>query len=481
MTSVLPGKPTGQPGRVLPGWINFASMDIPKLPDNPPASTARGQPAVDLLKQLTQLGSIEARIVSVARSQLILSSQLGQITGLNTLDLKSGDRVQIRLDNTGSKPVLKVNRLPVKPLELNATGARTLASHLVTNKPVAALVVSHNAKTSLLQLGDRQLSIPRQSGLNSGQLVSLTKSESGSRIEIRPIDHQQVLKSALSRLLPSQAGAQQTAAVTQLAKLIQTVTNTQAGNANNPPLLNQFKALLAALPKLSNIDRTTLQQWLRPVVTNRISESTSNLSNPYRILQQLPKSEALLAQLLQQVIRLTQKPQTIEGDLKANTEEPVQPIARDIIRLVDQSINQQLLQQTSLRYQQELQQPLALNLSIPITDAKETRELKLKIRQNSPDAAPEKQSWDIYLDFEFGLLGMISTHLMLEENTLSASFWSVLPATQDKIDQNISDFEKQISRAGFDLGQFSSFPGKPPTEPAQQILPSSEALLDIKV
>ena len=472
-------------------------MDIPKLPDSPPASTARGQPAVDLFRQLTQLGSIEARIVSVARGQLILSSQLGQITGLNTLDLKSGERVQIRLDDTGSKPVLKISRLPVKPLELNATSARTLASHLVANKPVAALVVSHNAKTSLLQLGDRQLSIPRQSGLNPGQLVSLTKSESGSRIEIRPVDHQQVLKSGLNRLLPTQTGVQQPAAVMQLVKLIHTVTqsisapqdvpqqhspiNTKAGNADTPLLLNQFKALLNALPKLSNLDRTTLQQWLRPVATNRNSDSTSSLPNPYRILQQLPKSEAVLVQLLQQVIRLTQKPQTIEGDLKINAEEPIQPIARDIIRLVDQSINQQLLQQTSLRYQQELQQPLALNLSIPITDANETRELKLKIRQNSPDASPEKQSWDIYLDFEFGLLGMISTHLMLEENALSASFWSVLSATQNKIDQNLSAFEKQISRAGFNLGQFNSFPGRPPTQPAEQILPSSEALLDIKV
>ncbi|MDH5354172.1 MAG: flagellar hook-length control protein FliK, partial [Gammaproteobacteria bacterium] len=103
------------------------------------------------------------------------------------------------------------------------------------------------------------------------------------------------------------------------------------------------------------------------------------------------------------------------------------------------------------------------------------------IRQHSRDTDPEKQSWDIYLDFEFGLLGMISTHLMLEENTLSASFWSVLPATQDKIDQNLPDFEQQINRAGFNLGQFNSFPGKPPVAPTQQILPSSESLLDIKV
>lgn len=456
-------------------------MDIPKLPYSPSASTAREQPAVDLFRQLTQLGSVEARIVSVARGQLILSSQLGQISGLNTLDLKPGDRVQIRLDDTGSKPVLKVNRIPVKPLELNATSARTLANLLVANKPVPALVISHNAKTSLLQLGDRQLSIPRQSELNPGQLVSLTKSKLGNRIEIRPVDHQQVLKSGLNRLLPMQAGVQQPAAVTQLIKLIHTVTNTKVDNASSPPLLSQFKALLAALPKLSDLDSTTLQQWLRPVITNKNSGSTSSLSNPYRILQQLPKSEALLVQLLQQAIRLTQKPQTIEGDLRINTEEPFQPIARDIVRLVDQSINQQLLQQTSLRYQQELQQPLALNLSIPIADANDTKELKLKIRQNSPDAEPEKQSWDIYLDFEFGSLGMISTHLLLEENTLSASFWSVLPTTQDKVDQNLSDFEKQISRAGFNLGQFNSFPGRPPTEPVQQISPSSEALLDIKV
>ncbi|MDH5353987.1 MAG: hypothetical protein OEY09_06025, partial [Gammaproteobacteria bacterium] len=426
--------------------MNIASMDIPKLPDNPVVSAAPGQPKVDLAARLTQLGSIEARVVSLARGQLTLSSQLGQITGLNTLDLKSGDRVQIRLDETGSKQVLKVTSLPLKSFELNATSARALASQLVANKPVAALVVSHKAKTSLLQLGDRQLSIPQQAGLPPGQLVSLTKSESGNQIDIRPLNHQQVLKSALSRLLPAQTGPglQQSAAVTQLVKLIHTITgsqsapqnipqqsssmaNTKAGSADSTHLLNQFTALLATLPKLSDFDRATLQQWVRPTLINSNRDANSNFPNPYRILQQLPKSEALLVQLLQQAIRLTKKSQTSEVDLKIGTEEPLQTVARDMIKMVDQSINQQLLQQTSLRYQQELQQPIALNLSIPIVEGDKTRELKLKIRQHSRDADPEKQSWDIYLDFEFGLLGMISTHLMLEENTLSASFWSVLP------------------------------------------------------
>lgn len=465
-------------------------MDIPKLPESLSAPAVRGQARPDLFTQLAKLGSIEARIMSVARGQLILNTQLGQITGLNTLDLKSGDRVQIRLDQTDSKPVLKVNRLPQKPIELNATSARSLANQLVVNRPVAAIVVSQNANSSLLQLGDRQITIPRQSGLNPGQLISLTKSESGDRIEIRPVNHQQVLKSAVSRLLPAQTGTQQTAAVTQLIKLINTATQSQSipqslpqqpGLTDGHSLLSQFKALLGALPKAPSFDRTTIQQWLRPLLTNSNSNPTGNLPNPYQILHQLPKTEVLLVQLLQQTMRLTQNRQATDVDQRSVSEEPYQPIARDIIKLVDQSINQQLLQQTSVRYQQELQQPFALNLTIPITDANKTRELKLKIRENTRDAEPGKQSWDIYLDFEFGLLGLISTHLVLEENTLSASFWSVLPATQDKIDQNLSDFERQISRAGFDIGQFNSYPGKPPVEPVEQILPGSESLLDIKV
>ncbi len=474
-------------------------MDIPKLTDPTPNTSSRPLLPTDLFRQLSQLGSIEAKVALISKGQAILNSQLGQILSANTLDLKAGDRLQIRIGGNQQAPVLKVSKLPPQSVTLTTSRNQNLSGILLPTKPVSALVIGQQASNTLIQIGNQRIAIQAQPDLKSGQLISLEKSLDGKSLEIRPINHQQVLKSAINQLLPKQVNVQTPTALTQLARLIQGIAQTktiQTANSNisqstnvgsnNMSLFTRLEALIESLPQLSRLDRTTIQQWLRYslVAGQNRSDQAKLMSNPYQLLQQLPKTEASMRQLLQQWTgspATASQPQTSQPDIKIQSDEILQHISRDIIKLVEQSASQQLLQQSNLRYQQELQQPIAMNITIPLSEQQKIQELRLKIQQRKGDAGQDKQSWDIHLDFEFGLLGLVSTHLLLEEDKLSASFWSGKRETQEKIESNLSDFKAQINRVGLKLGQFHSFPGKPPEINDRDKLVMPETLLDIKV
>jgi len=487
-------------------------MDISRIADSLSNSTSRQLLPVDLFRQITQLGSIEAKVALIDKGQALLNSQLGQILSSNTLDLKAGDRLNLRAAGSEQNPVLKITRLPPQPTTLSGITNHALNQVLANGKATVALVINQNPGKATIQLGSQKISIQSPVELKQGQLISLLKSANSQSIELRPVNNQQVLKSALGQLLPQQTRPQQSAALTQLARLIQTRVVTQTVQPNtenltlqpiqsstlspqaNPPasesasfnvqspksmnLFSQLASLLSSLPQLANVDKTTIQQWVRFIVATGQSRDTGTqtTSNPYQLLQQIAKSESSLIQHMQQ-----QQLPTAEADVKPKLDEPLLAMGKEIGKLADQSVSQQLLQQTNLRLQQELQLPFALSLAIPLTDQQKIQELRLRIRQRNREADPENQSWDIHLDFEFGLLGLISTHLLLDSNRLSASFWSEQVETQQKIDSNLTDFKQQLSHAGYDLGEFHSFAGKPPQESDQVTMSMPDTLLDIKV
>ncbi|MCP3687508.1 MAG: flagellar hook-length control protein FliK [Gammaproteobacteria bacterium] len=464
----------------------------------------RALASLDFFKQLTRAGPMPARVSSISHGRAVLLTQLGQVTSSNALDLKPGDQLQIRASGTEQQPVLKISR----PITINSFSHPSLSKQIPTDRAVTALITGQHAASTKIQLGDQQFSIPRQQNLNTGQLISLTRQPGQNLVEIRPIDHQQVLKAAITRLLPNQPANQQTSGLTQLVKLIHSYSNALKSTTGEPPPTqgklplskegiankaamrpaNPLQTLLDAIPRLSKVDKTVLQQWVSRMVatTSKNPEAGRASTTPESFLQLLPKTEAsmvkMLQQLAQQIAYQSSKSGTpAASEIKPQLDDQLQVLARDIIKLTDQSTGQQLLQHTSMRYQQELQQPLAFNLAIPLAEEQKTRELQLKIRQRHQTENKHQQFWDIHFNFEFGLLGMISTHLQLEERTLSASFWSELSETQNKIENNLPSFRKQLVRAGLEPGLFHSFKGSPPeiAEPSPPIMPAS--LLDIRV
>jgi hypothetical protein len=490
-------------------------MEISNLP---PTAHSKGNAAdapPDVLSRLQQLGSIQARVVSVANGQAVLSTRLGEIMGSNALKLKAGDTVQIRLDGDKQNPVLKVTPSQDQVTLLAADKFLKLIALLPANRSTPATVVSQQGNNTLLQLGSEQTSIPLQPQLKIGQLLNLLHRDASGTIEIKSVDHQQVLRSALGQLISARPQSSTNHQIQPLLQLVQSVLKINTGPTPTTTLTNNSHAfsgsttanqgyalpsntisvlasglelLIRSLPTMTAINQRAIRKMVELATQNTLgvkSEKALLSSNPLSIMRQLPQTEQGINQLIQSLLKAGQEQANTEvQQLKKptfNNNEPLLTQFRDAIRSTEQSLNQQLFQQTSLRFQQELQQPVAFNVNIPYMEQQTVKSLQLKIRQKSKEANPENQAWEIRLSFEFGLLGFISTHIFLDGDTLSTSFWAVEETTKNKINDTLPDLKQQLVKSGFNLGHFFCYLGKPPQESDNAFSPVPESLLDIKV
>lgn len=490
-------------------------MEISNLP---PTTIPKGNSAdvpLDVLNRLQQLGSVQARVVSVSNNQTLLLTRLGEITASNTLKLKAGDTIQIRLDGDKQNPVLKVTPSQDQVTLLAANKYLKLLALLPSNQPTPAIVAGQQGKSTLLQLGAAQTPIPLQPQLKTGQLLNIIYRETSGTIEIKQVDHQRVLRSALSQLVSARSQPSANSQFQPLLQMVQSIlkintgqtpaatltSNNQSvpGKANaissnalpgqtTSTLVSGLELLIRSLPTAASLSQQTIKKWVghsSNIALGAKLEKDSSTPNPLSVLRQLPKTEQSLNQLIQSLLKANlEQVDTEVQQLKKttlNNDEPLLMQFRDAIKSSEQSLNQQLFQQTSLRFQQELQQPIAFNLNIPYVEQQTVKSLQLKIRQKSKEADAENQAWEIKLSFEFGLLGLISTHILLDGNTLSTSFWAVEDDTKNKIDEALPDFKHQLVKSGFNLGNFFCYSGQPIEESDNAFSPIPDSLLDIKV
>jgi hypothetical protein len=489
-------------------------MEISNLPPSAPSTGKPADTQLDVLSRLRQLGSVPARVVSVANGQALLSTRLGEITGSNALKLKAGDTVQVRLDGDKLSPVLKVTPSQDQVTLLVASKFLKLLPLLPANRSTLATVVSQQGNNTLLQLGSVQTSIPLQSQLKAGQLLTIVHREASGTIEVKPVNHHQVLRSALAQLISARPQPSATNQLQPLLQLVQSVLAINSGQApsatatdksqNSPggtvshanngsalpsaTLASRLELLIRSLPTVTSLSPRAIQKSIELATHSTLGakpEKGLSNSNPLSVLRQLPQSEQGLNQLIQALLKINPKQADAEvHQLKKttfNNDEPLLMQFRDAIKLTEQSLNQQLFQQTSLRFQQEHQQPVAFNLNIPYLEQQTVKSLLLKIRQKSKEAIAENQAWEIRLSFEFGLLGLISTHILLDGDTLSTSFWAVEETTKNKINDALPDFKQQLIKSGFNLGHFFCYLGQPPPESDNTFSPVPDSLLDIKV
>lgn len=490
-------------------------MEISNLPPTAPSKGNTTDAQLDVLSRLQQLGSVQARVVSVTNGEALLLTRLGEITASNALKLKAGDTVQIRLDGDKQNPVLKVTPSQDQVTLLVANKYLKLLTLLPANRPTPATVVSQQGNNTLLQLGTTQASIPLQSKLKAGQLLNIVHREASGTIEIKPVDHQQVLRSALAQLISARPQSSANNQLQPLLQLVQSILKINTGqtpvatltnNSQNVPgtpisnngnalpgntvstLASGLELLIRSLPTVTSLSQRAIQKSVELATHSTWgSKPDKGLpnSNPLSVLRQLPQTEQGLNQLIQSLLKTNQEQSDTDvQQLKRmvfNNDESLLTQFRDAIKSTEQSLNQQLFQQTSLRFQQELQQPIAFNLNIPYMEQQTVKSLQLKIRQKSKEASAENQAWEIRLSFEFGLLGLISTHILLDGDTLSTSFWAVEKETKNKINNALPDFKHQLVKSGFNLGNFFCYLGQPPQENDSAFSPIPDSLLDIKV
>ena len=490
-------------------------MEISKILSTPLPRSNVADSQIDLLNRLQQLGSIPARVLSIDNGQALLSTRLGEITGNNALNLKKGDVVQVRLAGDNQNPVLKISTSQTQSTLLPANKFPKILSILQSTTSATAFVVKQQGNSTLVQLRGSQASLPLTSQHKVGQLLNIKNNVNTGVIEIKPVNHEQVLKSALSQSIHNKPQLSTDNKLLPLLQMLKTSVKASSGvSAQASPLttsqiqtginsamatpdipktmitlISGLQALTRSLPTIATLDQRTIQKWIQHITQSSLSDKTAKgalpTTNPLSVLHQLPKGEQNLSQLFQILMKPDQTQENFKvNQLKKTGADNVEPTLmqfREAVKSGEQSINQQLFQQVSLRLQQEFQQPIAFNLNLPFTEHQTVKSLKLKIRQKNKNASPENQAWEIKLSFEFGLLGLISTHIVLDGDTLSTNFWADKETTKVKIDNAIPEFKNQLIKNGFNLGSFFCYPGKPSNADNDEFNPMPDSLLDIKV
>ena len=120
-------------------------------------------------------------------------------------------------------------------------------------------------------------------------------------------------------------------------------------------------------------------------------------------------------------------------------------------------------------------------MNIPLKVEDEVRNLKLKISEKDKHGEDNDQNWEIDLTFNFAQLGLISTHILLQKNCLSANFKAEEENTWALIDQHMQEFKSQIISSGFEAGIFDCHHGTIEEVDEKPPLRGGENFVDINV
>ncbi len=249
-------------------------------------------------------------------------------------------------------------------------------------------------------------------------------------------------------------------------------------------ILPSLQPLMQLVKNLAEIDAPQLQKWFefarltRPVTSSGAATQATDL---FTLLRPLAQAENLEQELTHALRRSSpHKAEGESGNARTNAADALPFQVREGLKLVEQSLSQNLLQRASLGLQQESQQTLNLSLVLPFIDQQQVRPLQVELEQRAWSQEKSDQTWEIRLNFELGSLGPMACHLVLEGNAVAASFYCALDETRVRVELELPLLRQQLSRAGFDPGEFHSFTGLPAADQATDRPVFSESLLDVE-
>ncbi len=498
--------------------ILFALMTTIK----PPATNLLvGQPAPtarEVITSLQQAGSFRAVVLQQQGQQVLLDTAFGKLTGTTNQRLQPGDGVEARLSGQDNPRLLIEKYLPQTLLIRHAGLAKQLDQSMLSSLVVR--VSEQQANKTWLSTGRDLVAIPRRDSLQVGENLSLSARPDGS-LMLRRLDTPAILASSLAALSARQSQQQSTynlptlqkftaELLTQDLKALLTRANQKAAalgqqqqstsgvpvsmgkpaTAVSSDKLTLFRTLLQQVNvvKLVARDAAIQPQALQNLVTLLSTPSASGTSATPSLSQTMLQLMSLLKQspdLMQRFLGQEVLPR--HGVQRAaQAEAPVAELGNllrlELVQQSDQTLNQLLNQQTTNRLQAEHNQPVQINLNIPLVLEHTTQNLKVSIQQHKPSETGEfEDAWDVQLSFEFGLLGLITTKINLRDDQISASFWAVKPSTMEAIDSNLDQFRQQLIRRGFQPDTLVAYLGTAPEPDNEYHYPIPENLVDLNV
>ncbi len=481
---------------------------------------ARTAKVLDILQNLQQAGLFRAVVVKQTGNQVLLDTAFGKITGKAPDQLKTGDEILARLTALKPQPTLKIEQHTSSLLTLAKAQFKAVAQNL-NNTVLTAKVVAQSNNLTSLRINNQVIQINRQDSLQIGETL-LLKDAGKEQIQLIRIQPQAILKAALTSLIPRGLEQGQQYNLSSLQKVaselvgaksaalidranVKTVELTQQGKhgietlqgtpgkqlpidqpvtPGRAKLLNDILLSLARpLASADNIKPETLQQIFSYLALIK-AEMPGNMNNLGQQLQYLSLALKHSPESFRQLIReIFPQPTTHITDKQHDR--PVIELSNtlrlELLQQTEQTLNQLLTQQSSTRLQLEQHQPLNLFLNIPIQVDQESQNLQLKIKQKKKGHSDETvQCWEIELSFEFGLLGMITTRILLQDSKISANFWAHQASTKNLIDNHMGQFKTQLQKAGFELGLFDCFNGPVPQPSGKDQYATNDNLLDLE-
>lgn len=403
-------------------------------------------------------------------------------------------------------------------------------------------VVNQNERTTTLEISGKQFTLEGMPRLKPAESL-MVKSEN-NQLTVFRIKPEVVLKQAIQQLIPILSRNQSDQGLLTIAQTVRHMLAAQPNpilpkvpatdhpklNAARPDtefaprLQNQIKEPVHATPGQAQAESNThkqltrLLQQLQQLPVNIKAENPKILAQLLTLaeLQKTPttaipvsglptqstsstSSQAAdsLPKLLLSLLKLVQKEQGMEPVTSRLTPQKASAAPQksgientfpdtfsprqQLAETVEQNLAQLLVQKSTVKLQQELQQPIQFNLSLPVKIDDKQQQLKLEVRQRNHQGDSEHQQWEVKLEFEFGGLGLISTHVHLQDNRISVHFWSEKDHTRQLIDQQMDSFRSQLLNAGLEVGRLVSLDQKPVESSSENGLALPDKLLDIRV
>ena len=361
--------------------------------------------------------------------------------------------------------------------QINKTSKKSLTSA----SPVKALVQNSVSSAKPSQPGTTR------TATDSAPIANKTGSTSSGAGQAAPATNTATASSSRSQpalAIPSQAGV--VAPQTAVSNASSPPANS-AATGNNPASAapTVLQSLLLLVPGIADLDANRIKQWFEYAKLVRTADPRPGLTpatEPLKVLKQLGDEHRFNNELTRALQTGTRSQAGEESPAaKPPPPENLLQLVREGIKLVEQSLSQNLLQRASLGMQQETQQPLSLSFALPFLDQQEIKPLQIELAQRDQPQQERDNGWDIRLSFEFSGLGLISCHLFLESSTVAASFYSEQEQTRHRIEQALPQLREQLTSAGFTPGDFHSFVGEPTQKNRLSANAYSESLIDIEV
>ncbi|MCK4709193.1 MAG: hypothetical protein KAU21_11300, partial [Gammaproteobacteria bacterium] len=264
-----------------------------------------------LNESLQQAGLFRALVIETNGNRVLLDTAFGQLRGLAPDKLLKGDEILARLLPGKSDPTIKVELIQTSRQALPQKIANQLSRLTSSELPQAIKVLAHTTDKTLVQLDQKTYTIPRQALLEKGETL-LLKLSTNNKVELLRVNPQNILKNALSNLLPRTVNAGSTTDLASLQKLASDFLQLKPANTHN----HQTSVHIDKVSLQSIIDQAVNGQKENPGANAKkettLASSTLNSQKelPINLIKQLltalsqplAKVESFKAGSLQQIL-----------------------------------------------------------------------------------------------------------------------------------------------------------------------------------